>query len=304
MYPHLWTLPLTRYLVADTVGTPQLDLWGLPLCQVCSLLSTFHVYAIELSITTVSVCHLCLAQPCLRVSFYTSGLISVLPSHTAQRTHNPEVGCEFSMVQPPLPGNLQLIELYSQLKRAKLLPDPPHRHQIPVLQAVSTACQKCTSELELLQKCQKHIGKDVGFSSCTPLPLYHVSLYLQKGTEVWNEPEWFWRWDTESPKFRVEGWGSEFTEWGLGLLRVRFRFQINERYIGMWVKQERQWVDIWTTGGTGERSKTLYSRKHQKKLRLMSWNGARKAVQDFRTTRQLEDNKKWLEQQEQGQMER
>ena len=33
-----WAPILTRYIVADTVGTPQLDLWGLPLCQVHSLL--------------------------------------------------------------------------------------------------------------------------------------------------------------------------------------------------------------------------------------------------------------------------
>ena len=68
------------YVVADTVGTPQLDLWGLPLCQVCSLSSVFHVYAIELRITTVSLCHICSAQPNLRVSYYMSGLVSVLPS--------------------------------------------------------------------------------------------------------------------------------------------------------------------------------------------------------------------------------
>ena len=71
---------LTSYIVADTVGTPQLDLWGLPLCQVCSLSSLFHVYGIELRITIVSVCHICSACPCLRVSLYMSGLISVLPS--------------------------------------------------------------------------------------------------------------------------------------------------------------------------------------------------------------------------------
>ena len=68
------------YIVADTVGTPQLDLWGLPLCQVCSLLSVFHVYVMELRTTTVSVCHICLAYPCLRVSLHTSGFVSVLPS--------------------------------------------------------------------------------------------------------------------------------------------------------------------------------------------------------------------------------
>ena len=33
-----WTLVLIRYIVTDTVGTPQLDLWGLPLCQICSQL--------------------------------------------------------------------------------------------------------------------------------------------------------------------------------------------------------------------------------------------------------------------------
>ena len=41
----------------------------------------FHVYAIELRITTLSVCHIHLAQSSLGVSYYTSGLISVLLSH-------------------------------------------------------------------------------------------------------------------------------------------------------------------------------------------------------------------------------
>ena len=48
---------------------------------VCSLSSLFHVYAIELRITTVSVCHICLAHLCLGVSLYMSGLMSVSPSH-------------------------------------------------------------------------------------------------------------------------------------------------------------------------------------------------------------------------------
>ena len=77
MYPQFWTPSLTSHIVANMVGTPQLDLWGLPLCQICSLSSLFHVYAIDLRITTVSVCHICLARPCLRVSLYASGLISV-----------------------------------------------------------------------------------------------------------------------------------------------------------------------------------------------------------------------------------
>ena len=46
-----------------------------------SLLSLFHVHAIELRITTVSVCHSCSACPCLRESLYMSGLVSVSPSH-------------------------------------------------------------------------------------------------------------------------------------------------------------------------------------------------------------------------------
>ena len=68
------------YIVADMVGTHQLDLWGLPLCQVCSLSPLSHVYVIEPRINTVSVCHICLARPCLRESLYTSGVVSVLPS--------------------------------------------------------------------------------------------------------------------------------------------------------------------------------------------------------------------------------
>ena len=88
LHVHLWTPTLTRYKVADTVGMPQLDLWGLPLCQVCSLLSPFYVYAIELRITTVSLCYIHLAQLCLRVSFYMSGLISVSPSHVLLFTFN------------------------------------------------------------------------------------------------------------------------------------------------------------------------------------------------------------------------
>src|SRR6266481_3707028 len=38
------------------------------------------VYAIELRITTVSVCHICSAPPSLRVSYLSSGLVSVSPS--------------------------------------------------------------------------------------------------------------------------------------------------------------------------------------------------------------------------------
>ena len=41
---------------------------------------SMYIYAIELRITTVSVCHVCSAHLCLRVSSYTSGLVSVLPS--------------------------------------------------------------------------------------------------------------------------------------------------------------------------------------------------------------------------------
>ena len=52
-------------IVADMVGTPQLNLWGLSLCRVCSLSPLSHVYVIELRITTVSVCHICSAHPCL-----------------------------------------------------------------------------------------------------------------------------------------------------------------------------------------------------------------------------------------------
>ena len=36
--PAFWTPILTRYIVADTVGTPQVNLWGLSLCQVRSQL--------------------------------------------------------------------------------------------------------------------------------------------------------------------------------------------------------------------------------------------------------------------------
>ena len=75
------------YIVADMMGTPQLDLRGLPLCQVCSLSPLSHVYVIELRITTVSVCHICLAHPCLSTSLYMSGLISVLPSQMVPHYH-------------------------------------------------------------------------------------------------------------------------------------------------------------------------------------------------------------------------
>ena len=57
------------------------------------MLSLFHVYAIELRITTVSVCHICLAHPCLRVSSYTSGLVSVL--------HSPWMVGPFAMAAAP-----------------------------------------------------------------------------------------------------------------------------------------------------------------------------------------------------------
>ena len=38
-----------------------------------------YMYAIELRVATVSVCHICSAGPCPRVSLYMSGLVSVLP---------------------------------------------------------------------------------------------------------------------------------------------------------------------------------------------------------------------------------
>ena len=93
IYPCFQTPMWTTYIAANTVGTPQLDLWGLPLCQVCSLSSLFHVYAIELRITTVSVCHIYSAQPCLRVSLYASGLVSVSPSQYQKCMEVWEVSC-------------------------------------------------------------------------------------------------------------------------------------------------------------------------------------------------------------------
>ena len=48
----------------------------------CMFPVVIYVYAIELRIATVSVCHICLAHPRLRVSLYTSGLVSVPPSHS------------------------------------------------------------------------------------------------------------------------------------------------------------------------------------------------------------------------------
>ena len=48
----------------------------------------FHVYAIKLRITTVSVCHVCSAHLCLGVSSYTSGLVSVSPSQLPTFPHS------------------------------------------------------------------------------------------------------------------------------------------------------------------------------------------------------------------------
>ena len=63
----IWKLPLSHCLVTghkkrSAEPSPSLrESWGL-------------------RISTVSVCHICSAYPCLRVSLYTSGLISVSPS--------------------------------------------------------------------------------------------------------------------------------------------------------------------------------------------------------------------------------
>ena len=48
----LWQLYSCRH-----GGNSSAWFWGLPLCQVCSLLLLSHVYVIELRITTVSVCY-------------------------------------------------------------------------------------------------------------------------------------------------------------------------------------------------------------------------------------------------------
>ena len=61
---------------------------------------SFHVYVIELRITIVSVCHICLACPCLTVSLHTSGLVSVLPS------------CSDSSDQVPYEGPLETLQVF------------------------------------------------------------------------------------------------------------------------------------------------------------------------------------------------
>jgi len=43
----------------------------------------------------VSVCHICSAHPCLRVSSYTSGLVSVSPSQVPQPIWAAELGIVF-----------------------------------------------------------------------------------------------------------------------------------------------------------------------------------------------------------------
>ena len=83
-----------------TYPTFRLHLWQLHSCwhggnsSACSLRITtvsgmfpvasfpcIYVCIIELRIMTVSVCHICSACPCCRESLYTSGLVSVSPSH-------------------------------------------------------------------------------------------------------------------------------------------------------------------------------------------------------------------------------
>ena len=54
--------------------------FGLCLWQLYSCWHGGNSSAWSLRITTVSVCHICLARPCLRESLYTSGLVSVSPS--------------------------------------------------------------------------------------------------------------------------------------------------------------------------------------------------------------------------------
>ena len=65
----------------------------------------FHVYAIELRITTVSVCHICLAHPSLGASLCTSGLVSVSPSQMCPTcltfpSHISHVLATFDVLQP------------------------------------------------------------------------------------------------------------------------------------------------------------------------------------------------------------
>ena len=132
-------------MVADMVGTPQLDLWGLPLCQVCSLLSISHVYVIELRVTTVSVCHICLAHPCLRVSSYMSGLVSVSPSQTCHPRRLPTSMCAaFSM--PLLPPSQCHRRCLCTTPTAISLPSPPSVHHYPhPCPMHSPACPSCTA---------------------------------------------------------------------------------------------------------------------------------------------------------------
>jgi len=52
----------------------------------------------------VSVCHICSAHPCLRVSSYTSGLISMLPSQSAVKD-TPRSTNHFSVLENCMVGS-------------------------------------------------------------------------------------------------------------------------------------------------------------------------------------------------------
>ena len=120
-----------------------------------------------------------------------------------------------------------------------------------------------------VRKCRKRIGKDVGFSSCAAPPLYRVSSYF---TEV------------------LRGSVAEVDQKGSGDGRTKVRARNKERYVEIARSSrgdmtslifELQEVQVGEMG--------LYTLcEYRKELRLVRRNRAREAVQDLRTTRQLE----------------
>ena len=85
--------------------------------------------------------------------------------------------------------------------------------------------------MELLQKCQKHIRKDIGFSSCTVPPLYHVSSYFPKSTKVQSSQEGSKGRMTEvwSLGFQVE---AQSVRCEVSLQKGKVQIGSNERYVG------------------------------------------------------------------------
>ena len=151
------------------VGTPQFDLQGLPLCQVCSLSSLFHVHAIELRITTVSVCHICSAHPCLRESLYKWPRLSVTLTEDQALHRRPHTHRNLKIMADQLPN-----KYWESLGQNGLFLQSLFKGQHEQLQQLKES-NKCLSPTPSRRHTQRHYQCGFGYS-------------IGHGTGYHNEP--------------------------------------------------------------------------------------------------------------------